>query len=80
MPRPKIYTEEELKERIRASKRKYNQSKKGKEVVKEANKKYQQTENYKNYKSRYYHEKKNEEPYEYNVEEHNKYYNHRVIP
>ncbi len=59
MARSKIYTEEELKERIRESKRRYNKSKKGKEVVKEANKRYQQTENYKNYKSEYYKIKKN---------------------
>lgn len=47
-------SEEEKKERIRQQYIKYLNSNKGKEKQKEAIKKYQQTEKYKNYKKDYY--------------------------
>jgi hypothetical protein len=47
-------TDEERLERIREQKRRYASSEKGKKTIKEANKKYQQTEAYKKYKREYY--------------------------
>lgn len=59
MPRPKLYTDEELAIRNKEARRKYAGSLKGKEKQKIAVKKYQQTEKFKDYKKNYYQQKKN---------------------